>query len=75
MARNEDIEKILAAWYRLKTAQKDKATAAASLNRLLDDARARTNLSRQDLIEALRPRFDDYYRQKIQEENRFRRKT
>lgn len=74
MARSEDIEQILAAWYRLKTAQKHKAIAATTLNRLLDDARAGTNLSRQELLEALRPRFDDYYKQKIREENRFRRK-
>jgi hypothetical protein len=52
VARSDDIEQILAAWYRLKTAQKHKAIAAASLNRLLDDARAGTNLSRQELVEA-----------------------
>jgi hypothetical protein len=72
--RNEDIEKILAAWYRLKTSlDKHKAAAAASLNRLLDDARTGSNLSRAELLEALRPRFDEYYKQKVREENTFRR--
>ncbi len=75
MSRNERLEQILAAWYRFKTADdKHKASALASLNRLLDDARANSNASRSELIEALRPRLDAFYKQKIREENRFRGK-
>ena len=75
MSRNEKVEQILAAWYRLKTADdKHKASALASLNRLLDDARANTDSSRSDLMEALRPRFDDFYKQRVREENKFRGK-
>ncbi len=73
MSRNEEIEQILAAWYRLKTADnKHKASAVASLNRLLDDARSGSDASRSDLLQALRPRFDAYYKQKVREENKFR---
>ena len=75
MSRNENIEEILAAWYRLKTAgDKHKAQAVASLNRLLDDARLNTNASRADILEALRPRFDAFYKQRMREENKFRGK-
>jgi hypothetical protein len=75
VSRNEKIEQILAAWYRLKTAgDKHKASALASLNRLLDDARAGTDASRSDLLEALRPRFDAFYKQRAREENKFRGK-
>lgn len=73
MSRNEKIEQILAAWYRLKTAGNEhKAQAVASLNRLLDDARAGTDASRSDLMEALRPRFDAFYKRRMREENKFR---
>lgn len=73
MSRNEQIEQILAAWYRLKTAgDKHKAQAVASLNRLLDDARAGTDASRSDLMQALRPRFDAFYKQRVREEHKFR---
>lgn len=73
MSRHEQIEQILAAWYRLKTADdKNKASALASLNRLLDDARASSDASRSDLLQALRPRFDAFYKQKVREENKFR---
>jgi hypothetical protein len=75
VSRNEKIEQILAAWYRLKTAgDKHKSSAVASLNRLLDDARANSNASRSDIMEALRPRFDAFYKQRVREENKFRGK-
>ena len=75
MSRNDKIEEILAAWYRLKTAEdKHKAAALASLNRVLDDARTGTNASRTEVMEALRRRLDDYCRQKTREENKFRRR-
>jgi hypothetical protein len=76
VSRNEKIEQILAAWFRLKTADdRHKASAIASLNRLLDDARASSNASRNDLMQALRPRFDAYYKRKVREENKFRGMT
>jgi hypothetical protein len=72
--RNEKVEKILAAWFDLTTAaDTHKASALTVLNRLLDKARTDSNLSRSDLLQALRPRFDEFYKRRITEENQFRR--
>ena len=74
MPRDERIEKILAAWYEFKTAgDPHKAAALAVLNRLLDEHRSNTLLSRTDLLQALRPRFDEFFRVKLREENQFRK--
>ena len=75
MPRDERIERILAAWYEFKTAgDPHKAAALASLNKELDERRHATNLSRTDLLQALRARFDDFYKVKLREENQFRKK-
>lgn len=73
MSRNEEIEEILCAWYDLKmAAEAHKASALTVLNRLLDRRREGTNLSRSDLLQALRSRFDTFYRRRSKEENQFR---
>ena len=76
MSKSEEIEEIVAAWYRLKIAAANKKAAAIhSLNRLLDTARAGTTLSRFDVLEALRFRCEEYRKQKLREENNFRQRT
>lgn len=76
MPRDERIEKVLAAWYEFKTAgDPHKAAALAALNRLLDEQRGGTNLSRSDLLQALRSRFDAFYKVKLREENQFRERS
>lgn len=75
MPRDERVERILAAWYEFKTAgDPHKSAALASLNRELDECRHGTNLSRTDLLQALRPRFEEFYKVKLREENQFRKK-
>jgi len=59
--RNEQIEAILAAWYELENcAPPEKAKWRDERNNLLDRAIAGTRSCRQELLEALRPRFDDF---------------
>ena len=61
MPREERIEAILAAWYDLITcAPSEKASRRNGLNALLDEAIAGTRSCRQELLEALGPRFQDY---------------
>lgn len=73
MARNDRLERILAAWYALNTATTPyKAHVLADLNRFLDDARRDTYLSRQDIVEALRERFDAYYAARLKEDHALR---
>lgn len=67
--RHELLSKILAAKYELEVCEeRDKARLLACLNRLLDDAIGQRNLSRYDLLEALRDRMAEYRKQRrIQE--------
>ena len=61
MPRDEQIEAILAAWYELENcAPPEKARWRDERNKLLDQAIAGTRSCRQELLEALRPRFDDF---------------
>lgn len=61
MPRDERIEAILAAWYELvNCAPSERAGRRDELNKLLDQAIAGTRSCRQELLEALAPRFDDY---------------
>ena len=55
------IEAILAAWYELQNcAPSEKARWGKQRNDLLDQAVAGTRSCPQELLEALRPRFDEY---------------
>ena len=57
MSRQPELESILQAWYEFEAcAASEKDVHREAFNRLLDDARKSTHLSRQDLIEALRDR-------------------
>jgi len=59
--RNEQIEAILAAWYELENcAPFEKAKWRDERNKLLDQAIADTDSCHQELLEALRPRFDEF---------------
>ena len=59
--RDERIEQILAAWYELQQcAPSEKARRRKLRNELLDQAIAGTRSCRQELLEALAPRFDEY---------------
>ena len=61
MPRNERIEAILAAWYELENcAPPEKARWRDERNKLLDQAIAGTRSCPQELLEALRPRFDEF---------------
>jgi predicted secreted protein len=58
MSRQADLERLLGAWYDLEGAhpsEKDKYRRA--LDELLDAARAGSNISRQDLIQAMADRY------------------
>lgn len=58
MSRQAELEKILQAWYELETCPPpEKIKCRDALNELLDKTRAKTHLSRQDLIEALAERY------------------
>lgn len=60
MPREERIEAILAAWYDLvNCAPSERAKCRAHRNTLLDQAIAGTRSCRQELLEALGPRFQD----------------
>ena len=61
MPREERIEVILAAWYELINCAPSEIAKWRDLrNKLLDEAIAGTRSCRQELLEALGPRFDDY---------------
>ena len=61
MPREERIEAILAAWYDLVTcAPSERAKSRDHLNALLDQAIDGTRSCRQELLEALGPRFQDF---------------
>ena len=61
MPRSERIEAILAAWYELENcAPPEKARWRDERNKLLDQAIAGTRSCPQELLEALRPRFDEF---------------
>jgi len=58
MSRQADLERLLQAWYDFEDchpSEKDKHRIF--FNRLLDESRAGTNVSRQDLIQALSERY------------------
>ena len=58
MSRQVELERILQAWYDFEGCHpSEKGTHRETLNHLLDEARADTNLSRQDLIQALAERY------------------
>jgi hypothetical protein len=59
--REERIEAILAAWYELvNCAPSERARCRDRRNALLDQAIAGTRSCRQELLEALGPRFKDF---------------
>jgi hypothetical protein len=59
--REERIEAILAAWYELVTcAPNDRASRRDDRNFLLDQAIAGTRSCREELLEALGPRFREF---------------
>jgi hypothetical protein len=59
--REERIEAILAAWYELVScAPSERAKYRNLLNLLLDQAIAGTRSCRQELLEALGPRFHEF---------------
>ncbi len=63
MPREGRIEAILAAWYEwVNCAPSEKANCRDQLNKLLDTAiaAAGSRSCRQELLEALAPRFDEY---------------
>ena len=61
MPREERIEAILAAWYELvNCAPSERASRREQRNALLDQAIAGTRSCRQELLEALGPRFQDF---------------
>ena len=61
MPREERIEAILAAWYELQNcAPSEKAKWRGQRDKLLDEAIAGTRSCRQELLEALAPRFNQY---------------
>ena len=61
MPREDRIEAILAAWYELvNCAPSERASRREQRNALLDQAIAGTRSCRQELLEALGPRFQDF---------------
>jgi hypothetical protein len=59
--REEKIEAILGAWYELVTcAPNERASRRDKRNALLDQAIAGTRSCREELLEALGPRFRDF---------------
>ena len=59
--RHELLSRILIAKYELEICgERDKARLLANLNTLLDEAIGTRNLSRYELLEALRPRIAEY---------------
>jgi hypothetical protein len=67
--RHELLTKILQAKYELEICEeRDKARRLANLNTLLDQAIGQRNLSRYELLEALRDRMADYRAQRRRQE-------
>lgn len=61
--RHDLLTKILNAKYELENCEESaKARHLANLNSLLDQAIGQRNISRHELLEALRDRMDDYRR-------------
>jgi hypothetical protein len=61
VSRQPELESVLQAWYDFEACDaSEKDIHREALNRLLDDARKSTHLSRPDLIEALRNRYRDF---------------
>ena len=61
MPREERIEAILAAWYELQNcAPSEKAKWRNERDKLIEEAIAGTRSCRQELLEALAPRFNQY---------------
>jgi hypothetical protein len=59
--REERIEAILAAWYELQNcAPSEKAKWRDQRDKLIEEAIAGTRSCRQELLEALAPRFNQY---------------
>jgi hypothetical protein len=59
--REERIEAVLAAWYELQhCAPSERAKWRNQRDKLLDEATAGSRSCRQELLEALGPRFHDY---------------
>jgi hypothetical protein len=59
--REERIEAILAAWYELQNcAPSEKAKWRNERDKLIEEAIAGTRSCRQELLEALAPRFNQY---------------
>ena len=58
MSRPPELENILQAWYDFEAcAASEKDVHREAFNRLLDESRKDTHLSRQELVEALRDRY------------------
>jgi DNA invertase Pin-like site-specific DNA recombinase len=58
MPRQADLERLLQTWYDLENCNpREKGKLRDAFNRLLDDARAGTSLSRHDLIQAMADRY------------------
>lgn len=67
--RHELLSKILQAKYELEICEeRDKARLLANLNTLLDQAIGQRNLSRYDLIEALRDRMSQFRKARRKQE-------
>lgn len=61
MSRHADLEGILQAWYDMEdSAASEKDKHREVFHRLLDEARAGSNVSRQDLILALADRYREF---------------
>ena len=68
MSRQPKLENILQAWYDFEAcAASEKDIRREAFNRLLDESRQDTHLSRQELIEALRDRYREFRTSKERE--------
>jgi len=73
VARAEQLEAILRAQYELEYAEpEDLPRCLERLNTLLDEAIARTHLTRRELLSVLRDRYKDYKRAQLPAEARRR---
>lgn len=71
--RHELLEKILAAKYELEISEEQgKARLLANLNALLDQAIGTRNLSRYELLEAIRDRMASYRSQRWKQDRPWR---
>jgi len=65
VAKPELLEPIKRAWYEFEFCPfTEKAARLAVLNKLLDEARAGTNLSRYTLQQAIAPQYEEFRRAK-----------